>query len=317
MHSDTKKISLPQQLIYQVLLLFIAFTVLYPVFWVIGMSFNGKDEARPKDIIPTVFSVEAYQRVLDQPTNNPVSFVELVRNSLLLAVSTAGLSVLIGVSAAYIFSRFDFSGRKMLMMIVITVLMLPSIATIAPLFVLLNGIQIPLTPWFKEACKAGGFVGTAMQIVNACEKTWNLRNSLPGVGMAMLSGMLPFAIWNLKGYLDTIPKDLSEAAFIDGASFNQVFLRIILPLSMPALAVTFFMGFLGGWTEFALSWQFLTNPKNFTLAMSLYNMTGQFSGDTPWSAFAAMSLMIATPVAIIYLFLQRYIVGGLTVGSVK
>ena len=146
---------------------------------------------------------------------------------------------------------------------------------------------------------------------------FNLRNSLWGVGLAMISGALPFSIWNLKGYLDTIPKDLEEAAIIDGASFNQVFMYIILPLSRPALAVTFFLGFLTGWTEFALSWQFLTKPENFTLAMALWNMTGQFSGDTPWSAFAAMAIMLSLPVAIVYLFLQQHIVGGLTVGGVK
>jgi len=181
-----------------------------------------------------------------------------------------------------------------LMMAVVTVLMLPSIATIAPLFVMLNRIQI-----------------------NADPVTFNLRNSLLGVGLAMTSSTLPFSIWNLKGYLDTIPKELEQAALIDGASFNQVFFSIILPLARPALAVTFFLGFLNGWTEFAISWQFLTNPKNFTLAMALWNMVGQFSGDTPWSAFAAMSIMIAAPVTIVYLLLQKQIVSGLVVGSVK
>jgi arabinogalactan oligomer/maltooligosaccharide transport system permease protein len=96
-----------------------------------------------------------------------------------------------------------------------------------------------------------------------------------------------------------------------------VFFLIVLPLAVPALAVTGFLGFLTGWTEFVMSWQFLSNPKDFTLAMSLWNMTGQFSGDTPWSKFSAMALMVALPVAVVYLVLQRYIVGGLTVGSVK
>ena len=86
---------------------------------------------------------------------------------------------------------------------------------------------------------------------------------------------------------------------------------------MPALAVTTFLGFLSGWTEFALSWQFLTQPKDFTLSMSLWNMTGQYSGQVPWSNFAAMALLVATPVAVVYLALQKYIIGGLTIGSVK
>ena len=177
---------------------------------------------------------------------------------------------------------------------VVTVLMLPTIATIAPLFVMLNRIQ-----------------------VNIGDITFNLRNSLLGVAIALTASQLPFAIWNLKGYVDTIPRELEEAARIDGASPNLVFTKIVLPLALPALAVTGFLAFNAGWTEFALSWMFLTNPKSFTLAMSLYNMTGQYSGDTPWSAFAAMALLVAAPVSIVYLFLQKWIIGGLTIGSVK
>jgi arabinogalactan oligomer/maltooligosaccharide transport system permease protein len=233
-------------------------------------------------------------RVLSKPTANPVTFVELAFNSLKLAGGVALASVLIGVSAAYAFSRVEFRGRQFLMIAVITVLMLPSLATIAPLFVLLNQIRI-----------------------ETADASFILRNSLWGVGLAMTSGALPFAIWNLKGYIDTIPAELEEAARIDGAGPNQTFFRIILPLTTPALAVTFFLGFLTGWTEFALSWQFLTDPKDFTLAMSLWNLTGPWSGDTPWSVFAAMSLVVALPVALVYLVLQRYIVSGLTIGSVK
>jgi arabinogalactan oligomer/maltooligosaccharide transport system permease protein len=259
------------------------------VVWIVGISINGRNEYRPRDIIPPVeyMSLEAYGRVLTEPTANPVSFLELARNSMMLATGVAVAAMFFGVSAAYVLSRFDFRGRRILMMAFIGVLMLPSIATIAPLFVLLNRIS------------------------------FNLRNSLLGVGLAMTSTALPFAIWNLKGYLDTIPKDLSDAALIDGANFNQTFIHIILPLARPALVVTFFLSFLTGWTEFALSWQFLTDPKDFTLAMSLWNMTGQFSGDTPWSVFAAMSLMVSMPVAIIYLAFQRQLVGGLTLGATK
>ncbi len=171
--------------------------------------------------------------------------------------------------------------------------MMPAIGSIAPLFVLLNKIQIGAGP------------------------ADTLRNSLYGVALACISGGLPFAIWNLKGYLDTIPRDLEEAARIDGATINQTFIKIILPLATPALAVTAFLGFLTGWTEFAMSWQFLSKVENFTLSMALWNMTGQYSGQVPWSNFAAMALLVATPVSVVYLALQKYIVSGLTIGSVK
>ncbi|MCL5611648.1 MAG: ABC transporter permease subunit [Chloroflexi bacterium] len=187
-----------------------------------------------------------------------------------------------------------FVGREALMVAVLTVLMLPAIATLPALFVLLNKVQVTI----------GGTV-------------FNLRNSLLGVGLAVLSGSLPFAIWNMKGYLDTIPKELEEAALIDGCTPNSAFFLVTLPLSTPVLAVTFFLGFMSTWTEFATSWLFLTNPKDFTLMMALYNMVGQYSNTTPWSHFAAMSIMIALPVTIVYLFVQRYFVGGLAIGGVK
>ena len=121
----------------------------------------------------------------------------------------------------------------------------------------------------------------------------------------------------MKGYLDTIPKDLEEAAYIDGATRNQTFIRVILPLTTPALAVTALFGFIGGWTEFALSWRFLTKPEDFTLAMALASMTGQYARTTPWAQFSAFAILVALPVAVVYLALQKYIVSGFTVGGVK
>lgn len=287
-----RRLSLPRQLMLQLMCLFIAFTVLFPIMWVVSMSLDPRNISRPKELnlIPPGASFAAYRDVLDQPTANPVKFWRLALNSTMLAGGSSFFSVLIGVGAAYAFSRLRFTGRKFLMLAILFVLLLPGTAGLAPLFVLLNSITI------------GDF---------------NLRNSLYGVGLATVSGALPFAIWNLKGYLDTIPKELEEAAIIDGASSLQTFVRIILPLATPALAVTAFLGFMSGWASFALPWAFLSDPQDFTLAMALYNMTGQYAGSVPWSRFSAMALMVAAPVSIIYLLLQRYIVSGLTVGGVK
>jgi arabinogalactan oligomer/maltooligosaccharide transport system permease protein len=285
-----QQLTMGTQILFQILLVLVSFTVLFPILWIVSMSFDSTNRPTTLRLIPEHPTLDAYVQVVKQPTNNPISFAQLAWNSFRLSAGTTLVSILIGVFAAYSFSRFHFKGREQLMVGIITVLMLPSIATIAPLFVLLNQVKI------------GDF---------------NLRNSLFGVGLAMVSGALPFTIWNLKGYLDTVPKELEEAAIIDGAGPNQTFFLIILPLAIPALAVTGFLGFMSGWTEFFLSWQFLTDPKDFTLAMALWNMTGQYAGSVPWSRFAAMSIMVAFPVSVVYLSLQRYIVGGLTVGGVK
>jgi arabinogalactan oligomer/maltooligosaccharide transport system permease protein len=292
-----QKMTLPKQIFFQALLLFITFTVLFPVLWVVSMSFDPRaDIMRPTTLklIPDGFSLKAYTDILAKPTSNPVSLPTLFFNSLLLAAGSSFASVMVGVFAAYAFSRFKFGGRQVLMLAVIAVLILPNVATLAPLFVLLNRV-----------------------VVDFGDFTFNLRNSLFGVGLALLTTLLPFSIWNLKGYIDTIPKELEEAAMIDGCSPNQTFFRIMLPLATPAIAITAFLGFMSGWTEFYLSWQFLTNPDNFTLAMALYNMTGQFASSTPWSHFSAMSVIIALPVSVVYLALQKYMIGGLTIGGVK
>ncbi len=290
------RLSLRKQLALQALLLLIAFTVIYPILWIVSISLDPRGISRPTQLtlIPPGASLQAYAQVIKQPTPNPVSWPQLALNSLQLAGGTSLASVLIGVFAAYAFSRLKFPGRQALMIAVLTVLMLPSIAMLPALFVLLNKVQFTLG-----------------------DVQFNLRNSLPGVGLAILSGMLPFAIWNLKGYIDTIPRDLEEAALIDGCTPNQAFFRVTLPLAVPALAVTAFLGFMSGWTEFAVSWQFLTNPKNFTLMMALYNMVGQYADSTPWSMFSAMSILVALPVSVIYLSIQKYIVGGLAIGGVK
>jgi arabinogalactan oligomer/maltooligosaccharide transport system permease protein len=296
-HIVGQKMTLPKQIILQLLLLFITFTVIFPILWVVSMSFDPRANVmRPTtlNLIPPGFSLQAYIDIIQKPTSNPVDLPTLILNSILLAGSSALASVMVGVFAAYAFSRFKFAGRQFLMLAILAVLILPNVATLAPLFVLLNRV-----------------------VIDFGDVTFNLRNSLLGVGLGLLSTLLPFSIWNLKGYIDTIPKELEEAALIDGASPNQTFFRIMLPLATPAIAITGFLGFMSGWTEFYLSWQFLTNPENFTLAMTLYNMTGQFASSTPWSHFSAMSVLIALPVAAVYLALQKYMTGGLTIGGVK
>ena len=163
--------------------------------------------------------------------------------------------------------------------------MFPAVASIAPLYVLLSSLHI--------------------------------RTSLFGLAIAYAAGTLPFAIWNLKGYFDTVPKDLEEAALIDGCTQTMAFIRVILPLSTPAVAVTALFGFMTGWTEIVLAWTMLENPKTFTVAMALYSKVGQYSTTKPWNEFAAMSIIISLPVVVVMLLLQRFIVGGLTNGAVQ
>ncbi len=289
-----------RQIALQLFLLAVTAFVLFPLLWIFSLALDPRNIDKPLElrIIPPGASLNAFRKILTEPfrllCKNPsdvstcMTFPRLLGNSLLVSLGTSVIAVILGASAAYAFSRFQFIGRQVGMLGFIVLIMLPASATLAPLYVLLTQIKV------------GGE---------------SLRATLPGLMVAYGSGALPFAIWNLKGYFDTVPRELEEAAIIDGANQFQVFYRIIMPLSTPALAVTILFSFMSGWTEFILAWTFLEDPSRFTLAMALRAMQGQFA--TPWSEFAALSILMSIPVVAIFFGLQRFIVSGLSMGAVK
>jgi len=290
-----------QQLGYHAFLMgVVTVAVMFPILWVVSLALDPRNIDKPLELrlLPPGASLVAFRRVLVEPfgllCKNPtdvsscMTFAGLLKNSLIVALGTALVVVLLGATAAYAFSRFRFIGRQAGMLMFIILLMLPTTASLATLFVLLSQIKV------------GG---------------QSLRLTHPGLMLAYASSALPFAIWNLKGYFDTVPKELEEAARIDGASVAQTFFRIIVPLSVPSLAVTVLFSFMTGWTEFVMAWTFLEDPSRFTLAMALRSMQGQFA--TPWSDFAAMSILMTIPIVLLFFLLQRYLVSGLTVGGVK
>ena len=292
--------SLLSQLGKQVFLLSVSLLVLFPLLWLLSIALDPRNIDKPLELtlIPPGASLNAFRTILTEPNpllcKNPadlstcMTFGGLLRNSLIVSLGTALFAVALGASAAYAFSRFSFLGRQLGMLGFIALLMLPTTATLAPLYVLLSQIKLAGEP---------------------------LRTTLIGLMLAYASGALPFSIWNLKGYFDTVPKDLEEAALIDGATVTQAFFRVILPLSVPALAVTVLLGFMTGWTEFVIAWLFLEDPNRFTLAMALRSMQGQYT--TPWSEFFALAILMSIPPVLLFFALQRYIVSGLTIGGVK
>lgn len=294
--SEEKRLPLGRQIVIQLILLLITFTVLFPVVWIVSMSLDPRNLSRPDglNLIPPGATLDSFAKVIAQPTTNPISFIELALNSLKIAVGSSVVAVAIGITAAYAFSRLKFRGREVLMITVLGVLMLPSVATIIPLFIFLNQFKIELG-----------------------DLSFNLRASLLGVTLAVISAQLPFAIWNLKGYLDTIPRDLEEAAAVDGATQNQIFRKVVLPLAIPAIAVTGFLGFLGGWTEYLTVAMFVSEVNDWTLSLALNSLVGQFARTTNWSQFAAFAILFALPVSVVFFIFQRYLVGGLAVGGVK
>lgn len=298
--SSKRRRAIWRQVGLQAFLLTVTAFVVFPILWIVSLSLDPRGIDKPLDLtlIPPGASLDAYRKVLIEPfgllcrnPNDPSScmtFGSLLRNSLLVALGTSVVAVILGSSAAYAFSRFRFIGRQAGMLGFIVLIMLPTTAALAPLYVLLSQIRF------------GGE---------------SLRTTLLGLSLAYASSTMPFAVWNLKGYFDTIPKELEEAARIDGASLTQTFVRIMLPLALPALAVTILFSFMAGWTEFVLAWTFLENPSRFTLAMALRSMQGQYA--TPWSEFSAMSILMSLPIVLLFFLMQRYVVSGLAAGAVK
>ncbi|GAB4423061.1 MAG: ABC transporter permease subunit [Chloroflexi bacterium OHK40] len=207
--------------------------------------------------------------------------VTWLRNSFIVALATTVVTLVIAVSAAYALSRFRFRGRGSLMTIMLALQAFPSLLALFAYYLLLN--QVGLT------------------------------NTLVGLVLVYAAGAIVLNIWNLKGYFDTIPVDLEEAAMIDGCTPTQAFLRVMLPLARPALATTALFGFLAGWNEYIIAQTLLFDEALYTAPVGIFGLQDGFRN--PWGWFAAASFIVSVPVVILFLILQRNLVSGLTQGG--
>ncbi len=229
-------------------------------------------------LIPDQFTIENFRYMF---TERPL--LAWLGNSLKVAVLTTIFSLTIATSAGYAFSRWEFVGRKSGLVLFLALQAFPGVLSLVPIFLILSGLGLYNNHW--------------------------------GLILAYTAGTLVFCTWNMKGYFDTVPKDLEEAAMIDGCNPTSAFLRVILPLVQPALAVTALFAFLGGWNEFVMANVIMTGENLWTLPVGLYALQDNYR--VPWGYFAAGSLINAVPVMLLFLGLQRYLVSGLTVGGVK
>jgi arabinogalactan oligomer/maltooligosaccharide transport system permease protein len=204
-------------------------------------------------------------------------------NSVICASLTTLFSVILCTTAAYAFSRWRFPGRDTILTLMLAINAFPGVLALIGLFVV-----------FKEL---------------------KLLDSLFGLILAYTSGQLIFSTWNLKGFFDTIPVDLEEAARVDGATPTQAFIRVMLPLARPALAVTALLGFLGGWGEFIVAQTMLFNDKSYTAMVGLIGMQTDYR--QPWGWFAVGAICMSLPVMVLFLALQKQLQAGLTLGGVK
>ena len=270
-----RKIPLLRQVITQGIFLLVALFIFIPIWGTIRLAFDGSLIGRPTQFsfLPKEFSFAPFLKVLDRPYQS-VQFEVLLKNSLIVSIGAAVLALILGASLAYAFARFRFPGQKTGLFILLLAALLPPIAFATPLYIILSLLKI--------------------------------RATLLGLIIVYAAFAMPFGIWNLRAAFQVVPKEVEEAAYLDGAGHFKTFFLISLPISLPAISVTVLIAFLMGYTEFAIGWLFVDKADNVTLSMATYALVaGQFSGAQPWSDLGALAIIMSVPVIIIFIIFQR------------
>ena len=250
--------------------------IVVPVVWILDVAVSPGNTLG--GAIGDAFTLEHFRTVLGGE-----NFWLWARNSVVVAVGTTIVGLLLAIPAGYAFSRYNFSGRKGAMFLFMLIQMFPGIVILVPYFMVM--------------------------------KTLGLLNTSIGLIVAYSVTALPFCVWMLKGFFDAVPRALEEAALLDGCTQVEVFFRIVLPLSLPAVAITALFSFLTAWNEFLLALVFNTSNDAYTLPVGLSSMipaTGQ-----QWGDFAAASLVVSIPVVVLFVLFQKALIQGLSAGSVK
>ncbi|EGT3615549.1 sugar ABC transporter permease [Clostridium perfringens] len=264
--------------ISRIFIWFMLLIVLFPVFAVVSASMAKGEVFTQTTLIPSTWTLENYAKVLTE-----TNFLIWVKNSLVVCVSVSIIQLILSVPTAFAFSRLRFWGRKKGLMFLLLLQMFPAAMSLPAILALayrLNGMDHIIT-----------------LVIVAC-------------------GASAYNIWLLKGTIDGIPKELTEAAYVDGATTFQTFVKIILPLIRNMLLVIFLFTFIGSYSEFVFASALLKNPDSLTLAVGMQQfITNNFSAN--WTQYSAAAIMASIPIVLLAVVSQKYMAKGLTAGSVK
>ena len=276
------------------ILIVVTLGTIYPILWVVSIAFSGKQTLAIAEVPPDPTLFDRLRAIVPWPQlwsfSNFVSvmtdqpFARWMGNSMIVAAATTLLGVFLACTAGYAFSRFRFPGRRQALMSFLVSQMFPGTLTLIPLYII-------LVKWL------------------------GLGSTYQALVLVYATIAIPFCVWMLKGYFDTIPRELEESAIMDGASPSTIFLRIVLPLATPAVAVTALFSFMTSWNEFILAATLMDKEVMYTAPVGLRFFVGGYSQQ--WGYFAAGSIIVSIPVVVLFLFLQKYLVSGLTAGAVK
>ena len=264
---------------HAVLLLFVFISV-YPVLIVLSISLRPGNQLQSTElaIIPENWTIASYRTLFENS-----EFATWLVNSLIVSGIVTVTGVALASLGGYALSRYKFVGRQALMLSILTTQMFPATMLLLPLYILIAKLQ--------------------------------LVDTYLGLMVFYVSTALPFCIWQMKGFYDTIPPSLEEAARIDGCSQFAAFWRIVLPVAVPGLVITALFSFMTAWSEYIVAAQVLQSRDLFTLPLGIKSF--QASMSTQWGLYAAASILVSVPVVVVFIVLSRYLVSGMTLGAVK
>lgn len=275
--SKTKKICIV------CLTLLVCLFALFPFIWMISTSFKPAQEVYAiPSLIPKAPTLSGYEEILTTQSSS-FNFAQWTINSAIISLFTTLFSMVIATLGGYGISRFRFKGRDALAYVILTTQVLPGSLLIIPLYIIMGNL---------------GLLDTHLGLI-----------------LAYATFSVPFCTWMMKGFFDTIPYSLEEAATVDGAGRFKTFRTVILPLTLPGLIATGLFSFITGWNEYLFASTFMKSYENWTLPMGIASFQGQYT--TNWGTLMAGSVLITIPVVILFLALQKHLVGGMTAGAVK
>jgi multiple sugar transport system permease protein len=253
--------------------------LLFPFYWTFVTSVKPSSELYQTKITywPNTFTMNSYAKLFGE-----FNFIKPMINSFIVAMSTTLITLLVALLAAYAFSRYDFKGKRVCMIIFLTNNMFPTVLLLIPLYTIMRRLGLLYTP--------------------------------SSLLLAYTTFTIPFSVWLLTGYINDLPSSLEEAAMVDGANRAQAFIKIILPILVPCLVATGVYIFMQAWNEYTFAVMF-TNEKNRTIPVALKNLVGQLG--VQWDLLTAGGIITILPVCIMFFFAQRRLVEGLTAGAVK
>lgn len=253
---------------------------LIPFYWMVVSSFKSESEVvnYPATLIPRLFTMDAYSKMWFQE-----NFIRYFRNSLIVSLCTATFSSVVGAFAAYGFSRFRFRGKTTLMTIFLGSQMIPGVLMVGPYFKMLSYVD--------------------------------LYDTLLGLILSQTTITLPFSIWMLKGYVDTVPIEIDQAAMVDGASRSRTLLTVVFPGILPGLVATIIFAFLLSWGDLLWALCLISSKSKLTMTLGITQLVGQFR--VQWSEIMAATVIATMIPAVLYLLLQNFLVKGFTEAAIK